>query len=163
MKRKSIKIDEVILHVGLHKTGTTSIQQTLFSDENNKLLENKNYIYPKCWYSNHSAPVHSAFCDFPEEYHINIRKGYSIQEIKSINEKNLNRFKKEIAEKEQSKLIISGEGISKLSFGNLNVLKEYLTSVFTSEVKIKVLIYVRNPVSCYVSTIHQKIKGGETY
>jgi len=163
MVKKTKKIDEIILHVGLHKTGTTSIQQTLFSDENNKLLEKQNYLYPKYWPSNHSIPVYSIFCNHPEKYHINIKNKYSNSKIKDINERYLERLETEIVEREQSKLIISGEDISNLTFDNLNRLKEYFTSVFVYKDKIRVIIYIRNPLLWSISAIQEKIKAGMHY
>lgn len=150
--------NEIILHVGLHKTGTTSIQETLFLDLNNKLLEKKGYLYPNCWPSNHSVSIYSAYCDDPANYHINIRMGYSADQIKYVNEKYLSDLKIEIDEKKLSKLIISGEGISMLSLDNLNALKKHLNSIFSNE--IKVIIYVRQPVQWAISTIQQFIKSG---
>jgi hypothetical protein len=163
MVLKAKKMNEVILHVGLHKTGTSSIQETLFSEINNKLLEEKDYLYPISWYSNHSIPIYSAFCDDPEGYYENSRKGYSIAEIKNINERYLEGLETELTEREQSKLIISGEDISLLSVVNLNALKTYLMSLSINDVTIKVMIYVRNPVPWSISAIQEKIKGGQTY
>jgi hypothetical protein len=163
MVLKAKKVDEVILHVGLHKTGTSSIQETLFSEKNNKLLEKKNYLYPKSWDSNHSIPIYSAFCDDPESYYENSRKGYSIAEIKTINERYLEGLETELAEREQSKLIISGEDISLLSVVNLNAFKTYLMSLSANDITIKVMIYIRNPVPWSISAIQEKIKGGQTY
>lgn len=156
-------ITEIILHVGMHKTGTTSIQNTLFNTTNNKLLEKKDYLYPLSWPNNHSIPIFSAFCDYPENYHINIKKGYSITEITNINKQYLESLKMEIAKREQSKLIISGEDISVLSIDNLNDFKKYLKSISTNDVSIKVVVYVRDPVSWSASVIQQRIKGGTTY
>ena len=80
--KKKTKIKEIILHVGLHKTATASIQRTLYL--NDELLKKKDYLYPKCWPYNHSIPIYSAFCDHPENYHINIKKKYSKEDIKKI-------------------------------------------------------------------------------
>lgn len=156
-------ITEIILHAGMHKTGTTSIQNTLFNTFNNKLLEKKDYLYPLSWHNNHSVPIFSAFCEYPENYHINIKKGYSIAEITDINKRYLESLRMEIAKRELSKLIISGEDISVLSIDNLNALKKYLKSISTNDVSIKVVVYVRDPVSWSASVIQQRIKGGTTF
>jgi len=89
-------ISEIFLHVGLHKTATSSIQKTLFLKENSKLLEDNDYLYPKHWPINHSIPIFSIFADSPEKFHINIKKGYSIQEIKKVNEEYLESLEQEI-------------------------------------------------------------------
>ena len=99
-------ISEIFLHVGLHKTGTTSIQNTLFSKMNSKFLEDNGYLYPKHWPSNHSIPLYSSFCNHPEKYHINIKKEQGIEEIKKINKEYFYSLKKEIKKTNYSKLII---------------------------------------------------------
>jgi hypothetical protein len=37
---------EIILHIGLHKTGTTSIQETLWDKENEAHLASEGISYP---------------------------------------------------------------------------------------------------------------------
>ncbi|WP_338552544.1 hypothetical protein [Paenibacillus sp. KS-LC4] len=156
------KEKEIFLHVGLHKTGTTSIQDTLHVDHNNKLLESKGYLYPKCWPSNHSIPIYSSFCDDPTAYHIHIRNGYTADQIASLNERYLNELQAEIDERKLTSLILSGEDISLLSVNNLSVYKEYLSTIFTDN--IKVMIYVRSPLEWTVSAIQQFVKTGrESY
>src|SRR3989304_5556670 len=115
---KMNEVSEIILHVGLHKTGTSSIQETLFLNENNKILKNHGFLYPKNWVPNHSIPVYSAFCDNPEKYHANIKLGYNLSEIEEINKNYLIKLEKEIKENKLSKLIISGEDISLLKIKN---------------------------------------------
>ncbi|XEC93759.1 hypothetical protein AB6A23_20745 [Paenibacillus tarimensis] len=163
MLKENKKINEIILHVGLHKTGTTSIQQTLFLKGNSNFLESKGYLYPNSWNVNHSIPVYNLFCDHPEKYHINIKNEYSIAEIRDINKRYLKRLEAEIVERDQTKLIISGEDISSLSLDNLIALKKYLRSISTNDVTIRVIIYVRNPITWSISAIQTMIKGGETY
>ena len=155
-------ISEIFLHIGLHKTGTTSIQNTLFFKKNSKLLEDHGYLYPKHWPANHSIPIFSIFCDFPEKYHINIKKEYSINEIKKVNEVYLESLEKEIKKTKYSKLIISGEDISKLSFESLSNLRNYFLSTFGSQIKFNIVIYVRNPISRSVSAIQENVKLGVT-
>lgn len=152
-------VNEIVLHVGLHKTGTSSIQMTFFSGENDKLLREKGYLYPQCWSANHSIPVYSAFCDHPEQYHMNVRFGYTIEQVKELNKKYLDDLHLELSGN-YHKLIVSGEDITMLTLDNLTRLKEYLRSISN---KIRVVIYVRNPETWAVSVIQEKIKGGFTY
>lgn len=158
-----ININELVLHVGLHKTGSTSIQESLFSEENLLLLNSKDYLYPRSLENNHTIPLYSAFCDIPEEFIVNMRNGYSSDEIKQLNEKNLNNLRFEIANCKQKKLIISGEGISLLSTKNLISLKKFLNSMYLFPPKIRVIIYVRNPISWAVSMVQEKLKHGLDY
>ena len=114
---------EIILHAGLHKTGTTSIQQTLYDDFNNRILEKLDILYPKNWPANHSYPVYSAFCDKPEEYRGNIlfSSGLSKEKIDEMNKTNLKNLEEEVQRRRCSKIVISGEDISFLKKENLNI------------------------------------------
>ena len=149
--------------MGLHKTASSSIQKTLFMKKNNKLLEEKGFLYPRCWYPNHSVPMYSTFCDRPEMYHINIKNEYSLEEINRNNKQYLNKLKTEIARRQKSSLIISGEAISLLSADNLFDLQKFIRSLSAEDVTFQVIIYVRNPLTWLSSTIQQSIKGGTSY
>ncbi|MCM1989270.1 hypothetical protein [Oceanirhabdus seepicola] len=153
------KIRTIILHVGLHKTATSSIQRTLFLDANNRILAESGFIYLKVWSDNHSVPVYSMFCDNPENYHMNIKMGYSKEKIKNVNENYSKKLMKEIANKKWSNLIISGEDISKLNKNNLINLREYLNSICNDRVNIRVVVYVRNPVLWAISDAQQSVRS----
>ncbi len=155
-------ISEIFLHVGLHKTASTSIQNTLFLKKNSKFLEDNDYLYPKHWPANHSMPIYSNFCNYPEKYHINIRKGYSIKEIKKVNEAYLNSLEQEIKKTPCSKLIISAEAISLLTIDNLLNLRNYFLSTYGKQIKFNIILFVRNPISRTVSEIQGFVKHGHT-
>lgn len=153
---------EIILHAGLQKTGSSSIQDTLFDNFNNSLLEQFNVMYPKSWGANQSFIIYSAFCDRPEDYHLNIVYGYSKEKIEEINKANLKKLEDELCDRIQksncSKIIISAESISLLTKENLISLKQYLLSVLPKS-SFKVMVYVRNPITWAVSMIQQYIKA----
>jgi len=151
-------LNEIFLHIGLHKTGSTSIQETLYM--NRDILEERSFLYPKCFPSNHSVPMYSAFCDSPENYYMNIRHQRGTEQVKEFNKQNLMNLEKEIYASKAKKLIISAEELSVLPKANLARLKKYLKKYSK---KIKVIIFVRNPVSWGASLMQEKIKGGATY
>lgn len=71
-------MDKIIyIHMGLHKTGTTTLQ-TLLSC-NKEILRKQGFCYPisSLFTINQSIPIYSAFCNSPENYHINIRQKLS--------------------------------------------------------------------------------------
>ncbi len=151
-------ISEIFLHVGIPKTGTTSIQRTLFSKMNSEFLEDNDYLYPKHWPENHSIFILNNFSDHPEKLIENINKRYGIEEIKKINEESFYRLEKEIKKTTCSKLIISGEGISNLTMDNLLNLQNYFLTICGKQVKFNIIIFVRNPISLAVSFIQQLVK-----
>jgi len=157
--RKQV-VNEIIVHAGLHKTATSSIQSSLSNIKNELSLTRKNYLYPKEWPINHSIPVYSAFCDCPEAYHINVRQKLSRNQVEEINGVYLRNIEREIASKRPKKLIISGEDISVLDIQGLSSFKDYLSSTFNSDA-IKAVLYVRNPISLSISKVQEDIKAGQ--
>lgn len=157
MKKQPLK--EIILHVGLHKTATSSIQRSLADKLCQKLLTSNEVLYPKSWPLNHSIPVYSVFSDEPEKYHINVRKKLTRDQVIKLNSGYLRKIEEEVASKNPSKLIISGEDISYLSVQSLQSLRDYLLTTFNPSL-IRVVVYVRNPVSLSISKMQEVIKNG---
>ncbi|WP_174614879.1 hypothetical protein [Virgibacillus ihumii] len=158
-------IKEVILHVGLSKTGTSSIQSTLYNEGNNKLLLKEGILYPRCWeQSNHGNILLSPFSTNPETVGPNkFPKILSKEEIEEKDKLNLNKFETALSKCTANKLIISGEVISSISRENIGKLKKYLMDIGFNKVKFKIMIYTRNPVTWAVSTIQQQFKYGDQY
>lgn len=146
---------KVIIHVGLHKTATSSIQSSLA--HNRHILEAQGITYPIFELQgksidNHSIPFFSLFCEDPESYHINIRFNIDIQEQHKA-------YRAKIDELLQSKtnVFISGEDISLLSLDALRA----LTKLFQDNgFEIEAHCVVRPPYSLFCSLIQQNIKGG---
>ncbi|WP_077329089.1 hypothetical protein [Virgibacillus siamensis] len=156
-------IKEVILHVGLHKTGTTSIQETMFNKTNNDALLKEGVLYPRCWVPNHSVPLYSAFCEKPETYHANIIRGLSKEEIEQTNRNNLDKLKALLEETDAKKLVLSGEDLSMLFKSNIESFKQYLEGIGLTQAKFRVITYTRNPVKWAISMIQQRMKAGQKY
>ena len=71
-------IKYIFLHIGLHKTGSSSIQKSLAGSAG--FLERIGYLYPvfrtgRHKIINHSMPFFSLFTDNPLKYHENILNG----------------------------------------------------------------------------------------
>lgn len=157
-------LEEVILHVGLHKTGTSTIQDSLFIKENLEKLLHHDVFYPDMWEANHSPVFFSAFCDNPENYHVNIFRKYTKEQIKELNKLRLSELIEKTTLSKCSKLLISAEGISVLTRDNIEKMKDFFISSFVQKIKFTVIIYVRHPISWAVSSIQQSIRGaGNTY
>ena len=112
---------KIILHVGLHKTGSSSIQLT--ATNNRKLLENNGILYPELDSSNHSISFYSKFSENRDSYHINLKEGLSLCDINKKNEKWFSKLKDEILLSRCETILISGEDISVLSVKELTELK----------------------------------------
>jgi len=145
-----MKIDEIIIHVGMHKTGTTSIQRTL-----NKHLEDSRFIYVKLAVPNHSRQI---FTLFEEKNHPSINK-IKNQEIEKVNIKTKNRLIENFKKSKDKKYIISGESIRGMSLNALINFKSFLKQYFH---KITVVAYIRPPKAYMESAFQQIIKDGTT-
>tara|TARA_R110002012_G_C11597668_1_gene606964 strand:- start:179 stop:1342 length:1164 start_codon:yes stop_codon:yes gene_type:complete len=148
---------KLILHVGFHKTATSSIQSTL---ANNRLILNgQGFEYPSFnrhgdEIINHSIPFYSVFCEEPKLYHINIKNG----DNNNIEEAN-NDYSTQIEHSLDTErdVIISGEDISMLSEKKLFALKNYIVG---KGYQLKVFCCVRRPYPFTCSELQEQIKSG---
>ncbi len=147
---------EIILHIGLHKTATTSIQSALYYVKNEEILARNNLSIIKNWYENNSWPVCTMFSLEPEKYLFNIEKKLSKSEIDDLIEK----WKNEALEslKEHDRIIISGEDIALLNVEEIGLLKHFFAE--NADVEFRVIAYVRNPIDLASSLFQQGVKGG---
>ena len=111
------------LHVGLHKTASSSFQVTCA--KNIACLRNNGITYPlfNCDHAgiqniqNHSIPIFSLFTEQPHEYRIN-KQSNILNNIKAVNSSYESQLGKLL--ESSNKLIISGEDISVLSKNSLS-------------------------------------------
>jgi hypothetical protein len=156
-KLKHLGSKKVYLHLGMHKTGTSSIQKTLFSNE--KSLHKYNYHYLKETGANHSIPFFSLFSEKPQNYHINIRAKRSKDQVHEFNVKNQTLIDIELNEMSPYSIIISGEDMGKLSEKSLSRLLNYIRKRLPKH-EIIVIIYVRESISYLSSAIQTRIRSG---
>lgn len=146
------------IHIGLHKTGSTSIQN--FLQLNRDILFNQGISMPNFDCQNHSAPIFSMYTKKPHLYMQNvIQNRCNIDSIRQYNNNNKNILHTSITKNPGHIFIISGEGISRLDSEELlffkNDLKKYFQHIF-------ILSYIREPFSYATSLINQlhKLYGG---
>ena len=149
------------LHIGLHKTASTSFQRTC--SRNINLLKSFDITYPiftcsaanRFSIENHSIPVYSLFCKEPERYHMNITMNISDQ-IKQVNQSYLKQLQGFL--EESKNIILSGEGISMLDPKSL---KELVETIKSYNFKVHIIALVRNPYEYFCSDIQECIKSGK--
>lgn len=143
---------ECIIHIGMHKTGTTSIQNSFHKQSNAKFLyANLGGV------ANHSLALYSIFAKHPEQHYlhkINNRNLDSVLAYKSAMRKDLDRS---IAATNDRNLILSGEDLIILSPPELARLRHYLARKFDT---ITVVSYIRPPIAYMTSAFQQRVKGG---
>ena len=148
----------LILHIGLPKTGTTSVQQA-FHINRDELLNKHGVLYPSISF-NHGIPLFSAFSEYPEKYHINVRRGVASRKLLyAEREKLLFELEEELMVFNYHTTFISGEDLCNLKEDEVGNLINWFANFFK---KIKVLVFVREPLSWAQSAYQQLIKSGST-
>lgn len=138
---------KIYLHIGLPKTGTTTIQETLkqYSD----VLLKLNYLYPDSLPSNHSVPAIQFFHENASKY---------TADLNFLRNWDKNEFAKELLEKKDiENLIISGEAIITFNKKEIQKLKDFFYDLgFAPEYKI--IIFIRNPIDFITSLTQSRVK-----
>lgn len=159
-------IKRIYLHVGVHKTATTSIQESF--GEGSKILASNGYLYPIFSRNNdiivnHSEVFYSLFCEKPESYHMNIKKGFTSRKlINELHQSYRDQLVKQLEKFNGEYLILSGEDMSLLGLKELQKLRHYLLEITNPKVHIEVILFCRNPAVREKAHILQLVKGGYT-
>lgn len=147
-------IKNLYLHVGMLKTATSSIQDTLYA--NRELLEKNDYFYSEKLPKNHSSIFRMLFLDAPEKHPTNIKLGLDSEKIASINIENSEIIHQEISNTSCSTVIYSAEVTSSFTIQELEKLKEFFSSIVPTA-KIYILISTRNPIN-FITSFLQEMK-----
>ena len=143
---------KLVLHIGMHKTGSTSIQKTF-----------DNYARGGIYYlgffnPNHSALYPTLFMENPEKYGAHKKNNRSMAEVEELKA----RFSKKIETfidglPDDATVVSSAEDLIMLKASELKALKAWAEKRFS---QIHVIGYVRPPASLMTSSIQQRIVGG---
>lgn len=145
---------EVILHIGLHKTGSTSIQTALKGYNKNGV---KSIAFKE---ANHSIPMFTIFSNNRYKYHIWKKQELSKDDIDKKRNEYLDILKKELRNEKVKTLIISGEDLSSLNDHEVKVLSEFLNA---EQVSTTIVCYVRHPLSWAASAVQELAKNGNSF
>ena len=142
---------EVILHIGLHKTGSTSIQKALkgYNKDGVKAIGFEE--------ENHSIPMYTIFSENRYDYHIWRNENYCRGDIEKKKNDYLKILSSECGNDKIKTLIISGEDLSVLNNSEVKILADYLR---TKNVKTTIICYVRDPLSWIASNSQERVKAG---
>lgn len=142
---------KIYLHIGIWKTGTTTIQKTLHSSRD--ILMQNDVYYPDID-SNHTFMA-SAFHDAPDDFIVAKSRGISGDILSEWHRSSLKKFETEIAE--TTNTVISSEFLLDLSKHKIRTLKEYLEKHFD---EIAIITYIRHPIDHVTSAINEQVKQG---
>ncbi|NOR87485.1 MAG: hypothetical protein GQ527_07745 [Bacteroidales bacterium] len=158
-------IKKIFLHIGIHKTATSSIQEALGKGKD--ILASYGYLYPifnrkKDLIYNHSEVFYSLFCQNPHQYYMNIVKGFNSKDLVDELHKNYkDQLKSQLQVFKGDFLMISGEDISMFAIQELEKLKDFLIEITNTDVQIEVVMLCRNPLSWSRAHIQEVMKGGK--
>ena len=148
------------LHLGFHKTATTSFQNTC--QKNKSILANHGIHWPDFLdskgeiVSNHTQVIHDIYESIPKQTYKSIKRRKKTPIRSTTTDKNaLIWF--QLLENEGS-ILISGEGILKMS---LNSIKRFIEDIQNYGFKIHPFACTRPPYAYINSALQQTIKNGK--
>lgn len=139
-----------VLHIGMPKTGSTSIQKELYNH-----IEDERAVYANLEDPNHGIALISMFMKEPLKHHYFRKRGWTQKDIDAFNLKNKALLVKGFKDLSTSVEIISGEDIFHFPKPVLMQLKKFLDQYFEN---ILVVGYVRPPKSFMESAFQQLVK-----
>jgi hypothetical protein len=151
-------MERIILHVGMHKTGSTSIQRTLdgYRDDTFEYAKLPPPIEEeKANSSNHSLLVSTSFSKNYKNLHELKGRGIQDSEIEQIRQKCRSTLSDCLEQTEARVLIISAESIIDLDFQSTQELGDFLKQ-YTQDVQV--FAYVRDPFDFVKSATQEAFK-----
>ncbi len=146
---------KIILHVGMHKTGTTSIQRAFDGYDDGRIayadLKIRRNRTP-----NHGVALETIFRDEIEKIPFHRMHGRSPRTILRFRERFAKRLDTQLA-LDRETLIFSGEAIPRLNPDELRALRDKLQS---TDARVTVVAYLRDPVGFSSSMYQQSLKTG---
>lgn len=144
----------VHLHVGLGKTGTTSIQQTFFRSR--RELRTRGIVYPNIR-SNHVSLIYALSEPTASFTRWQVRTGVTSGEAwRDKAEWSLRRLQ-EATEDDWDDLVISAEKFSDLDVDQLRALRALFTPYADD---LNVIVYFRDPLAWAASAVQQMLRAG---
>lgn len=151
-------MSHLYLHIGMNKTGSTSIQRTL--QKNASALADAGFHYYDDA-ANHTYLIQYLFKE--KKHQIRSMKAQGIKDPAEIDrqfESDIARFEAFLDEHRNGNVILSGEAISRLDAQEVQALKAWFGERFE---QISVIVYLRPPRSALASMAQQRIKGGNHF
>lgn len=140
-----------VLHIGLHKTGTSSIQRTLAEG-----LDDPNFTYLNMGAVNHSGIMTNAFGSARKRARHQANVGRTSDHADRIQQRVSRTLSAALADQPDKNMIISGESMSGLTQDELVAMRDQLQQHFTD---FRIVGYVRPPKSHIQSLYQQEIKS----
>lgn len=149
---------DIYIHIGVHKTGTTSIQATFYNNRRQLRRHDVNYLNIA---ENHSYRLYPLFCDAPHKYIQNLRAGIDTEaKAARKNAATERALRRALKANRWSGIVISGEALSNLSPAGVGRLKAALAPYAA---RFRIVAYVRDPYSYMTSAFQEHLREGADY
>lgn len=145
---------KLLLNIGMHKTGTSAIQQSL------KRFNNKTVRYLPGIGANHSALYSTLFLENPSTYGAHKKNSRTPEDVKSLRDNFESKFLgaiKKCRQQGASVLLSSGEDVCNLDLASVERMRGWLFENFD---EVELVGYVRPPASYLTSALQQRVRGG---
>lgn len=145
-------IKKIYLHIGMTKTGTSSIQTTLSDGKNNVLLNEFDIHFPR-----EARQKHLIVKTFLKNTLLGTQSNGTVDEVRNEGIALCNVFREEVCQCSASNIILSAEAIISFNIKNLEELKRFLLSVMPNA-NIEIIIFVREFMAWTASSKQQCMK-----
>ena len=141
------------IHIGTAKTGTTTIQNTLFRHRGK--LRKMGYRYAD-FAVNHSDHLNLMFSAHPYDDPNIIAKGFNTLTKCAQKKAQIDAKLQKMLSCPEANVVFSGEKLSSFSIAEVSSLKEYMSKHFEH---IRIIAYVRDPIGYANSISQQRLKN----
>jgi len=146
-------MSELILHFGMHKTGSSAIQQALRWRDLGPRHANAAVIES----ANQSAAVIAMFSRNAHRHHNTVKRGLTPEQVLAAGQQQRQRFEALLREHPAPHLLLSAEDAGQLKPDDLRHLRRFAEACGR---RVRAVAYVRTPASYMESALQQRIKGG---
>ncbi len=150
--RYQIFMGRCLIHFGMHKTGSTSIQEAFF-----RRLSDDQFHFVDLGLANCSPFLATAFLHHPMEYPSNRRLGKSESQVLEERENIRRRLLEQLAIAGKRNAILSSEFVCRMSESEFGDLCQVLEA---AGFEVSAAGYVRRPGSYMSSSFQQRLKSG---
>lgn len=143
----------VWLHIGMHKTGTTSVQVNLAN-----VRKPANWRYLSIGGSpNMGQALYAMFSPEPHKFHWFVKRGNSPEQVAAEGARLRRRLARVVSKCRKENIIISGEALTLIEREGIFALRDFLKPLCD---EIRVIGYVRPPAAFKISVFQQRVKHG---
>lgn len=140
-----------MLHIGMHKTGSSSIQRSLVG------YDDGHAFYGRFARPNHSLPLHTVFAAEPARHHLWVREGLDEAAVARKRAEALDCLDRDLTRSDRKVLVLSGEDVGVLTDDEKDRLVAHLRR---HGAQVDVVAYVREPAAFTASSFQQGVRGG---